>query len=711
MKKKGICGICPDKCWIEATIEDGKIVKVEPDKESPLGRICPRGALSPKIIYSDKRILRPLIRSGERGSGKFREAAWEEAVDYAAENFLKIKEKHGAQALVSYVGTSGREESTMYAFSGREASAAASRMRKKGFFENLGSPNDMTCGSTCFTAANVLAPVSTCGVPQLFQKADIENTELIFVWGKNPKTDSGALKIYDKIKNAQKRGAKLIVIDPRKDGAGQDADWWIPIIPGTDGALAIAMLKYIIENELYDKEFVENWTRGFLEFAQYLKTVSIKRMSAYCGISVDNIKKLTDLFCSTRKAIYFMYTGIEYQLSAVQNCRAVHILWGLTGKLDVEGGMYFNKDKLDVHPLSSVKKNPERIGEKEFPFFTKILDMGQFVEVPKAVLNGEPYDVRGLYIAAASPMTTYPDYNLWKEVYNKLDFIAVNERFMSEDARYADVIFPATTYYENESIVGSPMGLVIREKMIEPVGEAKNDIHILKALADRMGFGEVYPGENDEETLRWMANGNDALIKKLKSKEPLSAKPHIYKKYEKGILRADGEKGFPTPSGKFEISSSYIEMCGYTGYPIYKDIRDIMELGSVEEYPLVMTTGARSSIRFASFGPNIPEIAKAEPFPTVDISIKDAKEYGIRQGQLTEVKTVFGRKVYRANICEMASGCIHIPFGGGSTYMPKEWHEGNINEICSMNYHDELSGYLLYKSMPCQIKLNPIDSR
>lgn len=705
MKKKGICGICPDKCWIEATIEDGKIVKIEPDRESPLGRVCPRGALSPQIIYSDKRILHPLIRTGKRGDGEFRETTWEEAIEYAAENFLRIKEKYGAQALVSYVGTSGREESTMYAFSGREATVANSRMRKKGFFENIGSPNDMTCGSTCFTAANVLAPVSTCGVQQLDQMPDIENTELIFVWGKNPKTDSGASKIYEKINNAKKRGVTLIVIDPRKNGIGQDADWWIPIIPGTDGALAIAMLKYIVENELYDKGFVENWTKGFEEFSSYLKTVSMEQMSAYCGISVEKIIKLTELFCSTNKAVYYMYTGIEYQLSAVQNCRAVHILWGLTGKLDVEGGMYFKKGKLNVYPLSPVKENPERIGEREFPFFTRMLDMGQFAEVPRAVLKGNPYEVRGLYIAAASPMTTYPDYNLWKEVYNKLDFIAINERFMSEDARYADVIFPATTYYENESIVGSPMGLTIREKMIEPVGEAKNDLHILKALADKMGFGDAYPSENDEETLLWMAGNDDVLVKKIRSKEPLPQKTRIYKKYEKGILRADGENGFPTPSGKFEISSSYMEMCGYIGYPVYKDIRDIVELGSLDEYPMIMTTGARSSIRFASFGPNIPEIAEVEPFPVVDISTEDAVKYGIGQNQLTEVETAFGKKEFRANICEMAPGCIHIPFGGGSMYMVKEWWEGNINEICSMDYHDEISGYLLYKSMPCRIKV------
>ena len=694
MKKKAICGICPDKCWVDVTIEDGKIVKVAPDKENPLGRLCPRGALASEIIYSNKRILTPSIRTGERGEGKFREASWDEALDLAASNFLEIKEKYGAQALVSYYGTSGREDSTRIGFTGEGS--------KLGFFEHLGSPNDMSCGATCFTSANILAPVTTCGVPQPAQGPDLQNTELIFIWGKNPKTDSGALKFYEKIKAAKERGAKVIVIDPRKKGMGEEADLWVPIIPGSDGALAIAMLKIIVESRRYDDEFVEKWSLGFDELSEYLKTVTLEELSQFCGVSVGTIKELTDLICSTTKAVYFSYTGIEYQLSAVQNCRAVHILWALTGKLDVEGGMLIKKDKLGVYPLAEIGES-QRIGEREFPFFTRMLNTGQFSLTPEAVLRDDPYPVRGFYFAAASPMTTYPDKKVWEEVYQKLDFIAVNERFMSEDAKFADVIFPATTYYENAAIVNTPAGPAIREKVIDPVGESKNDLHILKALAQKLGFGEAYPEEDDESTLLWMLDGDADLLANLRSGKRPPAKEHECKKWESGHLRADGKPGFPTPTGKFEISSTYIKECGYVGHPVYKDIRSVDELGDAESYPMMMTTGARSSVRFASFGPNIPEIAKIEPAPLVDIDRSDAEKLNISQGEWTQVETVFGKKAFKANVCDMASGCIHVPFGGGSSFMPEDWANGNINEICSLNYHDELSGFLLYKSMPCRV--------
>ena len=557
MKKRAICGICPDKCWVEVEIEDCKIVKVAPDNSNPFGRLCPRGALAHEIIYSNKRILKPLIRTGERGEGKFRQTTWDEALDLASSNFLEIKEK-------------------------------------------------------------------------------------------------------------------------------------------------IAMLKIIVETERYDKQFVKNWTSGFDEFSKYLKSVTLQDLSHYCGVPVDKIKQLTDLFCSTEKACYFSYTGIEYQLSAVQNCRAVHILWALTGKLDVKGGMLINKGGLGVYPLAECR-DVRRIGEREFPFFSRMLNTGQFSLTPKAVLEDDPYAVRGFYFAAASPMTTYPDKKLWEKVYQKLDFIAVNERFMSEDAKYADVIFPATTYYENASVVNTPAGPAIREKVIDPVGESKNDLHILKALAEKMGFGDAYPEEDDESTLLWMLDGDSEMLANLRSGKRTPVREYESKKWESGHLRADGKPGFPTPTGKFEISSTYIKECGYVGYPVYKDIRSVYELGDSENYPMMMTTGARSRVRFASFGPNIPEIAKIEPAPLVDIGKTDAMSLNIAQGDWAQVETVFGKKAFRANVCEMMSGCIHVPFGGGSSFMPDAWETGNINEICSLDFHDELSGFLLYKSMPCKV--------
>lgn len=693
MKKKGFCGLCPHKCPVIATVEEGVLVKIEPDKECPGGRVCPRGAFAPQIVYSEKRIKKPLIRCGKKGKGEFREATWEEALKVAAEGFMRVKESYGANSLVSYVGSSGREESTLRCFTGDTP-----------FFKNLGSPNDMGCGSICNISSNRMTPVFTYGVPttNLFQ--DILNSDVVFVWGKNSKTDSGPLTTLERIQEMKSRGGKVVVIDPRGEGMAELADLWIPIVPGTDGALATAMLKIIVEERKYDQEFVRDFTEGFEEFAKYLNNVSVEEMSGYCCVSVAQIYELVNLFCSTTKISLVSYTGLEYQLSGVQNNRAIQILWAITGKVDVPGGICIKTKHNPTLALLHEEDVASAIGAKEFPLFSRTIGKGQFVKVPQAVLEDAPYPVRGMLICGASPAITYPDQELWHEVYKKLDCLVVLERFMSEEAKYADVIFPSTTYFEDLSVISVPGGVRLRDRIINPVGEAKSDVFILQGIAEYMGFGDKYP-KNDEELLLWMCKGKEKLLEQLKENEygVVHKEKITYQKYKTGELREDGKPGFPTPSGKFEISSTYIRECGYTPYPEYKDIRSITEMGSQEEYPLIMTTAARSGLRFGSFGPVIKEIAEKESAPTVDINKEDATRYNVVDGEEVFVETVFGKETFKVRICKMATGSIHIAGGSGSSFMEGEWRKCNVNRLCSMSYSDPLSGFLTFKSVPCKI--------
>lgn len=235
----------------------------------------------------------------------------------------------------------------------------------------------------------------------------------------------------------QKRGAKLIVIDPRKTGLGEQADWWIPITPGADGALALAMLKLIVDSERYDRKFVENYTEGFDEFHTYLDTLEIEQLSLWCGISKEDIEKLTDIFCSTTKVSLVAYTGLEYQLSAIQNNRAIYVLWAITGKLDAPGGIY-----LDVKNPKTImlKEMPEKenmpVGVEEYPVFYKFSGNGQFSCVPKAILKGEPYPIRGLLVIGGSPVLSFPDSQTWRAAYKQLKCLLVMDRYLTEETMY-----------------------------------------------------------------------------------------------------------------------------------------------------------------------------------------------------------------------------------------------------------------------------------
>lgn len=686
------CGMCQGGCHVKVTVEDGRITRVEADQDYAQGRVCARGALTPELLYARDRISHPLIRVGEKGEGKFRKATWDEALDYAAELLNKTRKTYGARALASYQGRGILGMPIARIFSGKSEPC---------FMKRLGSPNDFNAGSICNMASSTVTPLTTSGLNTRQMIQDVAHSEYIFIWGKNPMTDCGPRGEYQRIREAKKRGAKIVVIDPRKTGMGELADLWIPVIPGADGALALAMLKLIIEQERYDKDFVSEYTRGFEEFRKYVETLELNDLSRFCGISVEQIKALTDLFCSTEKISLIAYTGLEYQLSGIQNNRAIFTLWAITGKLDVEGGIYFNCQSLPTFLLYDLPEENQPIGMKEFPMFYKFMEGGQFCRFPEAVLNDNPYPVRALLLAGGSPVLTFPDSTKWREVYTKLDCLIVSDRYMTEDARFADVVFPASTMFETWSLTtGADGRQTIQPPAVEPFEECRDDVLIFSALAKRLGIGDDYPG-NEEELKEWLLNGSVPYANDWKG--PASQAKRVYRKYEKGLLRRDGKSGFPTPSGKFEICSVYLEENGFTPYPEYQDMRSIPEMDS-PEYPFTMTTGARSMHRMGVFGANLPGIVKLEPYPYMDLSPEDAGELGLTDGAWARVTTPFGTGRFKVRVCEIARYCIHIPHGGGSEYMTEAWKVGNVNELTSLAYNDPITGFVTIKSVPCKVE-------
>ncbi len=689
MSKKAICGLCQGACDVIVDIEDGRIAKVRADKDSPRGRVCPRGARTADALYGEARILHPMIREGERGEGRLRPATWDEALDRAAELIRGVIGRHGARAFATYFGRG-------------ILGTPVARMQKgaEAFAGRLGSPNDTSCSSICNLSANTIVPQTTFGLATRQMLFDIEHADVIVCWGKNPASDEGPRTLLKRIKAAQKRGAHLIAVDPRLTGIGELADWWVPVRPGSDGALALALLKVIIAEGRYDHEFVRDFTRGFDELAAYLDTLSLDVLSRQCGIPLDDIRRLADVLASTTRAPLVFYTGIEYQASALRNARAIWTLWAITGKLDAEGGVFFRMKGVKTMPGNRLAEGAEEpIGYREFPLFHRYMGQGDLIRFPHAVLEDDPYPVRGLLVTGGSPSTTFPDSATWRRAYAKLECLIAIDRFYTEECRWADVVLPAASLFETPRLAFGPEGAFVRDPVVAPAGEARNDVLIMAGIAERLGTDEGLP-HNDGELREWMVAGavtpyTDMWTRKV----PQDAE---FRKYASGALRADGQPGFPTPSGKLEIASTVLEELGIEPLSKYTDIHDFM--GEPEdEWPFLLSTGARDDARMGAFGANIPDIAKLDD-PHAEICAEDAAELGISDEDRVRVSTRYGSLVVPARIAGMARGAVHLPHGGGSAYMAPAWRDGNCNDLASLDAVDPDTGFALIKTLPCKVE-------
>ena len=437
-KINALCGVCPGGCAVQVELKDGLIANISPNRNAPFGALCIRGNAATEVVYSPDRLKKPLIRTGERGEGKFREAKWDEALDFIAEKMKSLKAKYGAQCVMIHSGR-GVFETSFSEFN---------NLLGTRFLWEFGSPNVATVGSLCYNSFGVFAPLTTFGVRGNSFVPDFENANLIVVWGTNPITDSPPFT-FQRIIKAKEQGKKIIVVDHMKSDIACRANEWIPVRSGTDGALALGLINVIIKENLYDKEFVDNWTIGFDELKEYVNQFTPEEVERITNLPKEKVVLLAREIATTHNSALHLYTGVEYTNSGVQNIRAIYILWALTGNLDVPGGIYLQTpQKLPMG--KSVSKKPENIqaiGAKEYPVFHELTNDAQFMEFPKAVLKGEPYKIRGLINFGSSILTSYPQPDIFENAFKKLDLMVVIDRFLTKDALFADVVLPATTYF------------------------------------------------------------------------------------------------------------------------------------------------------------------------------------------------------------------------------------------------------------------------
>lgn len=713
-KRYGICGICfhsPGCGVIVHYDKDNKIDRLEPDPDAPLGKIlCPIANSARQIIYSEKRLKHPLKRVGAKGTYEFEKISWDEAFDIIVNKLNELKENYGPETVGFYAGTGSYERSfkDVFQLKGSETYLASSILFP------FGSPNTFGVGAPCYTSLGVLAPKLTMGCLHIDMFSDVDNSDLILVWGTDPSTSTPP-EMFERLKAASEEGAEIIVIDPRKTkAAGLEGSEWLTIRPGSDGALALGLSHILIRDNLYDKHFVENWTLGFDEFSEYVKDFTPEYVSKITGIDKNRIERLAESIAEAEGASYVMYTGLEYTKSGVQNIRAVMVLWALAGQLDVEGGRCFARRENRI-PICKSKQiatpdSEKSIAKGKFPVYSLFCGNEPHAGLlPKAIIDSDPYKIRAMLVYGASLITSWPNPGLWKKALQELDFLVTMDLQLTADAAYADIVLPATTAFEQESYCYYGSSLRLREKLIEPLYEAKPGYEILTELAKRLGYGHLYP-QNQKELLEYILSESGFTTEDLmKADRHVIRKPNTrmeYKKWEKGLLRSDGEPGFDTPSGKFEIKSTILEKYGYSGIPKYEESIEtsVSNPELFEQYPLVLGTGPfkpdmKSCLRA------IPAFIEKFPYPVVQMNEADAAKRDIKTGDRVSIKTVRGSVLMRAFVTDtIMEGFAYAQAGGGGPLGPDEWRQANVNELTDMEQFDEISGFPVYKTLLCQIK-------
>ena len=706
--ERGLCGICPSCCAVRVEKIDGRIGRVVPDKDSPMGYICKLGVHSADIVYSTDRLRYPMKRVGKKGGYDFDRIGWDEAFDRIVHRLKADKDAYGPESVGIYTGRGSfdRGLSEIFQPKGTAVSSASSVLFP------FGSPNSLGVGALCYVSFAMIAPHVTMGRMLINTFFDIENAELILVWGANPATDSPPADLQ-RLKRAKARGAEVIVIDPRRSATARKVGAeWIPVRPGSDGALALAMCWVMIEEELYDGEFVASYVHGFDEFVQYAQHYRPETVEAITGVPAERIRSLARRIAEANGATPLMYTGLEYSDSGVQAIRAVMTLWALAGQLDVPGGYCFTMAGNEF-PLNRTglvpNPNPKRaLGRDRFPVYSHYRGESHAIALPESVLEGNPYRIRSLIVLGASLITSWPQPELWRRTLGALDFLVCVDRQLTADAAYADIVLPAATGYEITSFTTYGPMFRIREKLVDPVGEARGDYVILTELARRLGYGDRYP-QTEEDALRYVLEGSGFTLEDVRAAGGhVSIEPVIvqYKKWEKGLLRPDGAPGFDTPTGKFEILSTTLEEHGYEGLPVYTEPGEgpLADPQLAQRFPLVFNSGSRVSTDFRSQFHGVARLSREMPEPTVTLNDQDAARRGIETGDLVEVRSPRGAVHYRAFVTEhIVQGAIDAHMGGGGPVGTQAWQRCNVNELTDLGRFDPISGFPVYKSLLCEV--------
>ncbi|MEE8472053.1 MAG: molybdopterin-dependent oxidoreductase [Dehalococcoidia bacterium] len=680
---KTACQFCGGCCGVNAYVEDGKLVKVEGMKEHPTneGKLCAKGLAAMDYVYAKDRILHPLKRVGD----KWERITWDEALDTIAGKLQEVKDQYGPQSAVVCMGMVQLTQ------------GIGTQELIRRFTDIYGTPNVFSVDSMCFRS-RLVGHILTTGK---YAIADPANANCIILWATNPQESA---PFYSWILNkALKRDPKLIVIDPRRTPPSKKAHIHAQPRPGTDGALMLAMLHVIIGEGLFDREFVEKWSVGFDKLEEHVKAWTPERVAGITRVPAETIRDIARTFATVKPATIVQGTNpLDQQASGLHNNRMIAMLHFLTGNFDVPGG-FVTTPGVRYNPVrvhESMQGEP--VGIDKFPLFYGVFGRefgeSQSMLLPDMILSEKPNPVKVAIFSGSNALATWPNANKMREALKKLDLLVVADLFMTEMAEMAHIVLPAASFYERTDFVDmyrllSPNPYVmLRKKVIEPLGESRSDLDFWFALARRMGYGEAFPWKTQEEAIDHLLEPSGFTVKGLTEDTPEGAfiRPISYKSYEK--------KGFQTPSGKVELYSEELAKLGHSPLPVFIENPESPESRPdlAREYPLVLTTGGRILHFQHSQLRNIPRQRKKYPDPLAEVNTLTAQELGVADGDEVVISTQRGSIEVKAKVTEdIMAGVVHMTHGWGQ--------KANVNLLTDNAPADAIVGYPALKGLLCRM--------
>ncbi|MFC1867113.1 molybdopterin-dependent oxidoreductase [Thermodesulfobacteriota bacterium] len=704
---RSVCQACHCECGVMVHIEDGKVTKIKGDPGHPMSRgfTCVKGRAEPQRLYHPERLKYPLRRAGERGDGKWERISWDTALNEIARKLTEVKEKHGTESIASIHGT------------GPRASLCSSLLPYA-----LGSPNRISVDLHICWAPSMVAEISTVGSSIMMDEGpDYLNSNCIVVWGGNP-LEAHPPRGVEILEAKRKRRAKLIVIDPRETRLASKADMWLPVRPGTDVALALAMMNVIISEGLYDEGFVGKWCDGFDELCKWVKEYPPEKMAEITWIPADKIREVARTYATTKPAVLHHRVAIEHNVNSTQTDRALIMLIAITGNIDVKGGNLLPTHIKGYIPMAALagggkwlrpdrEVEEKRIGGKEYPLISGPDAVVAFVTsflAFESVLSGKPYQLKALYCAGANPVINVQKSKWVWETMKELDLTVVVDFFMTPSAQLADYVLPATTWLERDECCDLQYMNYIstRQKAVEPLYECWDDLKIEIELVKRIPWAnrKMIPWEDVYECYEWMVRDTGLSFKELQKQGYIVA-PIEYKKYEK--------EGFKTPSGKVELYSTIFKHHGYNPLPGFREPPEspVSTPEMMKEYPLILITGSRNMAFFHSEGRQISQLRKLTPDPEVEIHPDTAREINIEDGDWVWIETpqVIGERVrFRARTTKhIHPRVVHAAHGWWFPEKPAPEYgcfESNINVILSADPpREEICGSVPTRGTLCRI--------